>query len=198
VKVASEPAASLPGAAGDRKVLRARLLADRDAFVASAAFASAGAALALHLRTVLAPLEPARLGLYWAMRTEFNAAAALAADAVFDKVERALPFARRSPRSMEFRRWDGAPPTTADECGIGTASGEPVGPDVVVVPCVGFTADGHRLGYGGGYYDRWLAANSHVVAIGVAWSFARIELEVFAAQPHDVPLALIVTEAGVV
>jgi 5-formyltetrahydrofolate cyclo-ligase len=198
VKVASESDASLPGAAGDRKALRVRLLADRDAFVASAAFASAGAALALHLRAALAPLEPARLGLYWAMRSEFNAATALAADAAFDKVERALPFARRSPRSMEFRRWDGAAPTTADECGIGTASGEPVQPDVVVVPCVGFTADGHRLGYGGGYYDRWLAANSHVVAIGIAWSFARIELEVFAARPHDVPLALIVTEAGVV
>ena len=45
---------------------------------------------------------------------------------------------------------------------------------------------------------RWLAANRHVVAIGVAWSFAQVDLDVFAARPHDVPLALIVTEAGVV
>ena len=123
---------------------------------------------------------------------------ALAADPEFDKVERALPFARRTPRAMEFRRWDGATPTSADECGIGTASGEPVEPDVVVVPCVGFTAAGHRLGYGGGYYDRWLATRGHVVAVGVAWSFAQIDLERFDAQPYDMPLALIVTEAGIV
>ena len=126
---ASEPAAPPPDAAGARKDLRARLLADRDAFVASAGFAAAGDALSSHLRAALAPLEPACLGLYWAMRSEFNAAAALAADAGFDKVERALPYARRSPRAMEFRRWDGAAPTAVDECGIGTATGAPVVPD---------------------------------------------------------------------
>ncbi len=99
---------------------------------------------------------------------------------------------------MEFRRWDGAAPTAVDECGIGTSTGERVQPDVVVVPCVGFTPDGHRLGYGGGYYDRWLAANGQVVAVGVAWSFTRVDDAVFDVQPHDRPLALIVTEAGVV
>ena len=56
-----------------------------------------------------------------------------------------------------------------------SSDGAAVVPDVVVVPCVGFTAAGHRLGYGGGYYDRWLAAHRHVVAVGVAWSFAEID-----------------------
>ncbi len=98
---------------------------------------------------------------------------------------------------MDFRRWGGAAPTLLDECGIGSADGAVVVPDVVVVPCVGFTAAGHRLGHGGGYYDRWLAANGQVVAVGVAWSFAEIELAAFAPQPHDVPLAFVVTEAGV-
>ena len=193
MKVASEL-----DAFDERKALRARLLADREAFVASASFESAADALASHLRAVLAPLEPACLGLFWALRSESNAAAALAADAVFDKVERALPYARRTPRAMEFRRWDGTAPQLVDECGIGSSGGATVVPDVVVVPCVGFTAAGHRLGYGGGYYDRWLAAHGHVVAVGVAWSFAEVDVEVFAARPHDVPLALIVTEQGVV
>jgi 5,10-methenyltetrahydrofolate synthetase len=108
-----------------------------------------------------------------------------------------LPYARLSPRALEFRRWDGAAPTLADECGIGSSDGAPVVPDVVVVPCVGFTAAGHRLGFGGGYYDRWLAANRHVVAVGVAWSFAEIDLAIFAPQPHDVALAFVVTEHGI-
>jgi 5,10-methenyltetrahydrofolate synthetase len=137
------------------------------------------------------------LGLYWPLRSEFNAAAALAADAAFDKVVRALPYARRVPRAMEFRRWDGAAPQVADECGIASSEGAPVVPDVVVVPCVGFTADGHRLGYGGGYYDRWLAAHPQVVAVGVAWSFTEIDLATFAARPHDIALAFVVTERGV-
>jgi 5,10-methenyltetrahydrofolate synthetase len=198
VKVAPEPAAPSPEATAGRRALRSRLLADRDAFVASAAFAQGHAGLALHLCAALASLEPRCLGLYWAIRSEFNAVAALAADGRWDKVDRALPFARRSPRVLEFRRWDGSPPSAVDECGIATGSGPAVEPDVVVVPCVGFTGDGYRLGYGGGYYDRWLAGRRHVVAVGVAWSLARLDEPAFAAQPHDVPLALVVTEEGVV
>ncbi len=180
-----------------RKALRNRLLAERESFIASSAFAAATAALAEALRTVIASLEPQRLGLYWPFRSEFNAGAALAADAALDKVPRALPYARRSPRAMEFRAWNGSEPMVADECGIGTGEGAEVQPDVVVVPCVGFTAAGHRLGYGGGYYDRWLAQHPQVVAVGVAWSVAEIELATFAAEPHDVPLAFVVTERGV-
>ena len=44
-------------------------------------------------------------------------------------------------------------------------------PDVVVIPCVGFNAQNYRLGYGGGYYDRTLAAWTHdFVSIGVAYA----------------------------
>lgn len=197
MNVAPEPNASTEAERAARRALRARLLAEREAFVGSAAADAARAALADHLRAVLVPLEPACLGLYWPLGSEFNAAAAIGADAAFDKTTRALPYARRSPRAMEFRRWDGAVPTLADECGIGSSDGAPVVPDVVVVPCVGFTAAAHRLGFGGGYYDRWLAAHRHVVAVGVAWSFAEIDLAIFAARPHDIPLAFVVTEDGV-
>lgn len=182
----------------ERPALRARLLAERNAFVASAAFADAAEALGSHLRDTLARLEPGCLGLYWPVRSEFNAAAAVAADAGLHETQRALPYARRDPPTLEFRRWNGSVPTLVDECGIGSSDGAGVRPDVVVVPCVGFTRDGHRLGYGGGYYDRWLASHEDVVAIGVAWSFAEIDSGTFAAQPHDVTLACVVTERGVV
>ena len=196
MNVAPEPAAARWDVA-DRSALRARLRSERDAFVASDRFTAAAAALASHLRAALAPLEPACLGLYWPMRSEFNAAAALVADVEFAKVERALPYARREPRTMEFRRWDGNAPTLVDECGIGASEGAIVVPDVVVVPCVGFTAAGHRLGSGAGYYDRWLAAHRHVVAVGVAWSVAELDAAAFVPGPHDVPLAFVVTERGV-
>jgi 5-formyltetrahydrofolate cyclo-ligase len=182
----------------ERPALRARLLGERHAFVASAAFADAAEALGSHLRDTLARLEPECLGLYWPVRSEFNAAVAIGADPGLDKVPRALPYARRDPSTLEFRAWGGGAPTVVDECGVGSSEGPLVRPDVVVVPCVGFTPAGHRLGYGGGYYDRWLAANGHVVAVGVAWSFAEIDLATFAARPHDVTLACIVTERGVV
>jgi 5,10-methenyltetrahydrofolate synthetase len=196
VNVAPEPAT--PGCDfGGRRALRARLIAERDAFVASPAFSAACEALSAHLRAALAPLEPACLGLYWPLRSEFNAAAAIAADPAFDKVVRALPFARRQAKALEFRRWDGAAPSTVDECAIPSSDGATVDPDVVIVPCVGFTEAGHRLGYGGGYYDRWLAAHPDVVAVGIAWAGSEIDARAFAARPDDIALAFVVTEAGV-
>lgn len=99
---------------------------------------------------------------------------------------------------MHYRRWDGQAPRLRDECGIAASDDEEVVPDVVLVPCVGFTAGGYRLGYGGGYFDRWLAAHPHVTAVGVAWSVGRVPDEQFVPEPHDQPLMLIVTEQGVV
>ena len=99
---------------------------------------------------------------------------------------------------MDYRLWDGGPTTAVDDFGIATATGAVVVPDVVVAPCIGFTRGGHRLGHGGGFYDRWLAVHPEVAAIGVAWSFALLDGEAFTAEPHDMPLAAIVTEVGVV
>jgi 5,10-methenyltetrahydrofolate synthetase len=179
-----------------RSDLRARLLAERMRFVASGAAVQAEADLGRELRAVLADLEPQCLGLYWPQRGEFNAPAA------FDEPEgpgislRALPFARRTPPDMHYRLWDGRAPTLLDDCGIPSSDGKPVVPDVVLVPCVGYSASGFRLGYGGGYFDRWLAAHPDVCAVGVAWSAARIDEADLAPLPHDMPLALVVTERG--
>jgi len=88
-------------------------------------------------------------------------------------------------------------PSIVDECGLPSTEGPAVVPDVVLVPCVGYTESGHRLGYGGGYFDRWLAAHPHVCAVGVAWSIARLDEGALVREPHDVALALVVTEQGV-
>ncbi len=182
----------------DRAALRRSLLEQRAAFVATPGAAAAAEALAAHLAAVLDALEPGLLGIYWPMRSEFNAATALAADRATAALQLALPFARRTPRSMAYRRWDGTPPTSRDECGLPSADGAEVVPDVVLAPCVGFTTDGFRLGYGGGYFDRWLAAYPAVTAVGIAWSVGALAPDAFAPEPHDRPLTLVVTEHGVV
>lgn len=178
--------------------MRKSLLEQRERFVAGATGGDVEAALARHLKTVLSALEPACLGLYWPHRAEFNAAAAFTADSAFAKLPLALPFAQRAPVRLHYRAWDGRGPTAIDDCGIPASMGAPVLPDVVLIPCVGYTDSGHRLGYGGGFFDRWLAQHPDVTAVGVSWSIGRLDDAVFAAQAHDQPLALIVTELGVV
>ncbi|WP_369025393.1 5-formyltetrahydrofolate cyclo-ligase [Qipengyuania sp. RANM35] len=64
-------------------------------------------------------------------------------------------------------------------------------PDVVFVPLVGFTAEGDRLGQGGGHYDRWLADHPGVTAIGLAWDCQLVEN--LPVEQHDHPLAAVVT-----
>lgn len=64
-------------------------------------------------------------------------------------------------------------------------------PEVLFMPLVGFTAGGERLGQGGGFYDRWLAAHPATVAIGMAWDMQ--EVEDLPVEAHDMPLAAIVT-----
>jgi len=66
------------------------------------------------------------------------------------------------------------------------------------VPCVGFTEEALRLGYGGGYFDRYLAAHPEVTALGVAWEIGRLSLQQLEAAPHDQPLVAVVTESDTV
>ena len=181
-----------------RKTLRDRLIAERARFAASDRAAAATSALLRHLRELLLQIEPEQLGVYWPVRSEFNAALALQSDKSAPKLPLALPFARRTPRQMEYRRWDGAAPRAIDECGIAASDGETVVPDTVLVPCVGFTREGYRLGYGGGFFDRWLALHPHVTTVGVAWSVQQLDAAEFRPETHDLPLTLIVTEDGVI
>lgn len=182
----------------NRAALRRRLLACRKQFALGADAAPAQRALTGQLAQVLRELEPSSLGLYWPVRGEFNPCDAPRV-AGCTSLTLALPFARREPREMHYRRWNGDAPDAVDECGLAVpAQGAAVVPEVVLVPCVGFARPGFRLGYGGGYFDRWLALHPHVTAVGVAWSASEIAPPDWRAQPHDQPLALIVTESGIV
>ena len=64
--------------------------------------------------------------------------------------------------------------------------------DLVIAPALACDLDGYRLGYGGGYYDRYLA-NSSVFTIGLARE--RLVKDRLPRQPHDIALNCIVTES---
>jgi 5-formyltetrahydrofolate cyclo-ligase len=174
-----------------RRAERARLIAARVAMPADAR-AAASAAILANLRGWLRLAPGMVVAGYWPMRGEFDPLPYL----------RALPAAAlpvvTAPRApLAFRLWrDGAPMEAARWDTLHPASGDFVRPDVLITPLVGFDAAGHRLGYGGGYYDRTIAAlRPGVLAIGVGFELGR--LTSVDPQPHDAVLDAIVTEAGV-
>ena len=67
--------------------------------------------------------------------------------------------------------------------------------DVILVPAAAFARNGHRLGRGGGYYDRYLSATG---AFTVGLSRERLILEEVPTSDHDVPVMLLITEKGIV
>lgn len=108
----------------------------------------------------------------------------------------ALPrFAHRGA-SMEFARFTDA----FDESDLETGpfgllqpseEAQTLEPDVLFVPLLGFTADGHRIGQGGGHYDRYLAPRRHVVAIALAWDAQLVDD--LPVEEHDMRLQYVVT-----
>lgn len=64
-------------------------------------------------------------------------------------------------------------------------------PEVLFMPLIAFTAEGARLGQGGGHYDRWLAAHPATLPIGLAWD---VQLaDTLPHEPHDRTLAMVIT-----
>lgn len=77
------------------------------------------------------------------------------------------------------------------------AAGKEVCPDVVIAPIVGYDRDAYRLGYGGGYFDRTLAAmRKKPLVIGVGYSHAA--MPTIHPEAYDIPMDKIVTEQGIV
>src|SRR5687768_6225041 len=109
----------------------------------------------------------------------------------------ALPAVVDPKGPLEFRKWWPGAPMKPGVYDIPVPEGtEVLAPDVAIVPMNAFDALGYRLGYGGGYFDRTLAACARrIVAIGVCYEMAR--LPSIRPQPHDVPMDFVVTEAAV-
>jgi 5-formyltetrahydrofolate cyclo-ligase len=139
---------------------------------------------------------PLVVAFYWPMQAEFDPRFVVRAwrDAGARAV---LPVVRAQKTPMEFREWWPGVPTRQGAYNLPEPLGTDVlRPDVLLVPPVGFDAAGYRLGYGGGFYDRTLAAMSPPpLKIGVGYELSR--MDTIGPLPHDIPMDIVVTEAGV-
>jgi 5-formyltetrahydrofolate cyclo-ligase len=65
--------------------------------------------------------------------------------------------------------------------------------DLIIIPVVGFDADNHRLGLGGGWYDRFLGAQPQALKIGLCFQAGFVK-NGLPHEPHDIPLDRVITE----
>jgi 5-formyltetrahydrofolate cyclo-ligase len=135
------------------------------------------------------------VGFYWPFRGEINLEP-LVQDCLTRGAQAALPVVVQKLQPLEFWLWHPRMKLARGFWGIPVPTEpRPVRPTVLLVPLLGFDAAGYRLGNGGGYYDRTLAAMApRPLTIGVGYEFGR--LNTIYPQPHDIPLDAIVTEAG--
>lgn len=180
----------------DKPTLRARLRAERRAHVAALP-ASTRALILLRPPAPVADRVPegSTVGLYHATAEE---APTLGYARWFYENGRhlALPWFASRDAPMLFRAWTDPFELTDLEAGPWgqlqpRADAAEVSPQTAFVPLLAFTPDLHRLGQGGGHYDRWLAAHPDTVPIGLAWDIQRIDS--LPVEPHDRPLAAVVT-----
>ncbi len=108
----------------------------------------------------------------------------------------ALPVVVGEGQPLSFREWTPETPLAPDRYGIPTpTAGEWLTPDLILLPLNGFDAAGYRLGYGGGYFDRTLAALApRPLAVGIGFEINRIDS--IRPEAHDQRLDWIVTENG--
>lgn len=178
-----------------RKAQRARWIAWRCA-VPAAQRAGWSAQMTAWLSPLLEPPRSLVIGFCWPFKAEFDARFTIRHWRERGAVA-ALPEVTGKGQPLRFRQWWPGAPMTRGVYDIPLPEGTPVMlPDVAIVPMNAYDGRGYRLGYGGGYFDRTLAAlERRVVAIGVAYDACRVSS--IYPQTHDLPMDLVVTEAGI-
>lgn len=114
-----------------------------------------------------------------------------------------LPVVTGKDAPLSFRTWTPGDSLTEGPYGMKEPTGQPAPvPDIVLVPTLGFTRQGHRIGYGGGYYDRTLASlrasGASPICLGVAWAVGDLTdlAPDYQPAPHDQALDGILTDKG--
>lgn len=145
------------------------------------------------------------IGAYWPIKGEFDPLPALHRwkedGELMDEPQRrriGLPVVNREHKTLTFHAWHPGCPMENDAYDIPKPKDtELIVPTLLFVPCLGYSAGGYRLGYGGGFYDRTLAAlqpRPFTVGLGFGHGF----VDDFEPEAHDQPLDTILNDHGVV
>ena len=177
--------------------LRAQAIARRDALSAAAREAAAQT-IAVHVLPIELPPGVCVAG-FSSIRSEIDVMPLMRALAARGAVL-ALPIVTAKDEPLIFRHWTETTRLVRGPYGIFEPSleAEEAEPDIVLVPLAAFDRAGHRIGYGGGYYDRTLERLrklKKITAIGVG--FSAQEIASVPSSDHDARLDLVLTENGV-
>jgi len=145
------------------------------------------------------------IGAYWPIKGEFDPLPALHRwkedGELLDEPQLrriGLPVVDKVHKTLTFHAWYPGCPMEEDAYGIPKPKDtEVIVPTLLFVPCVGYGPGGFRLGYGGGFYDRTLAAlRPKPFTVGLGYTNGWLpDME---SEPHDVPLDALLNDNGVV
>ena len=153
--------------------------------------------LAARVRRWLATMPTSRLAFYWPVQGECNLVAVIG-DWLKADAQRVASLPVVEGKLLQFAAWTPQTQMVRGVYDIATPPPEAarVTPQVMLIPCIAVDQLRYRLGYGGGFYDRTVAALSpRPVLVGVAFDCGRVKN--LAPQPHDIRMDLVITESGV-
>jgi len=112
-----------------------------------------------------------------------------------NKYQTLLPKIKKNYQ-MEFYSWSPKEPLIINEYGIPEPTSDIIKyPDILLVPLVAYDKDLNRIGYGGGFYDRYIRKikdKKKIITIGIAYSFQKVNKVLI--NKHDIKLDFIITE----
>ena len=143
-------------------------------------------------------IKPKIIGGYYPFNYEFNILDILG---IFEKQNLIISLPKISQKNkMDFFQWSTKEPLKINKFGIPeTTSKKKVYPNIFLIPLVGFDRQLNRLGYGGGYYDRYLTKVQNkyrIIKIGVGFSSQQIKN--IPINKHDKKLDCIITEKKII
>jgi 5,10-methenyltetrahydrofolate synthetase len=178
-----------------RKNERTRLLRERSA-LPEETLAGLRSRIDIHIERAFPDLVHGVLAFCWPYKNEYDVRH-LAAALRRRGATTALPVVVAPKTPLIFREWHPGVKLADGPLGIPyPVDSREVRPDHVLLPMLGWDAQGYRLGYGGGFFDRTLASLAKRPRV-IGLSYEQAYMQTIRPQPHDIPVDFVVTERGV-
>ena len=150
----------------------------------------------IHIKTLLEDIGKCKIGSYFPFRNEISTK--LIHELLFSlEFEISLPCVNDEDQNLIFRNWKTNDDLVKNKYSILQPKDDAIEdyPEMIIVPLVGFSMSGYRLGYGGGYYDRFIGAKNKsgkIITVGFGYTFQ--EVNDLPIESHDQKLNWILTE----